>query len=115
MPHLPRAYGAAAPFPRRSRSRPARPNRQTFWRHPMRPNPFHAAFEAARRSRLIRPASLALFTLLLTPTVTQAQAPAVYDAPERIAIKSQVLGEERTVLVRVPAAYARGTERFPVL
>lgn len=29
-------------------------------------------------------------------------------------IQSQILGEERTVLVRVPAGYARGTQKFPV-
>jgi predicted alpha/beta superfamily hydrolase len=29
-------------------------------------------------------------------------------------IQSQILGEERTVLVRVPASYGRGTQKFPV-
>jgi uncharacterized protein len=57
-----------------------------------------------------------LFCLALLPaTAARAQAPPLYEAPERIVIKSQVLGEERTVLVRTPAGYARGAERFPVL
>ncbi len=82
----------------------------------MRPNPFRAALDAARRSRLVNAAPLLLFTLLLTPLGTRAQAPPVYEAPERLVIKSQVLGEERTVVVRVPQNYARSTgERFAVL
>lgn len=57
-----------------------------------------------------------LFCLALLPaTVARAQAPPLYEAPERIVIKSQVLGEERVILVRTPAGYARGAERFPVL
>ncbi len=60
-------------------------------------------------------ALLALCALLLVGTDARAQVPAGGDAPERIVIKSQVLGEERTVLVRVPAGYARGDARFPVL
>lgn len=60
-------------------------------------------------------ALLALFAVLLVGTDARAQAQPAGDAPERIVIKSQVLGEERTVLVRVPAGYARGNERFPVL
>jgi len=60
----------------------------------------------------------ALFALLVlvTANVARAQAPAPYDLPERVTIKSQVLGEERTVLVRTPPGYAaRAGERFPVL
>jgi hypothetical protein len=68
-----------------------------------------------RARRLAAAPLLALFAVLLAGTDARAQAPAAGDAPERIVIKSQVLGEERTVLVRVPAAYARGSERFPVL
>lgn len=60
-------------------------------------------------------ALLTLFTLLLAGTRAHAQAPPPYELPERVVIKSQVLGEERTLLVRTPAAYARGAERFPVL
>ncbi|HEX6184906.1 MAG TPA: alpha/beta hydrolase-fold protein [Pyrinomonadaceae bacterium] len=82
----------------------------------MRPNPFHAAFEAARRSRLVNLALLALVTLLLAPAALAQAPPPLYEAPERLVIKSQVLGEERSVLVRVPQGYARATgQRFPVL
>ena len=82
----------------------------------MRTNPNPSAFEAApaRRARLAQAGLLALLALLL-PSAARAQAPPLYEAPERLVIKSQVLGEERTVLVRVPAAYARGSERFAVL
>lgn len=66
-----------------------------------------------------RPGLLNLFLpptlLLLASVAASAQAQAVYDAPERLVIKSQVLGEERVILVRTPAGYARGSERFPVL
>jgi predicted alpha/beta superfamily hydrolase len=58
---------------------------------------------------------LTLLALLLTGADARAQAPPLYEAPERLVVKSQVLGEERVVLVRVPAGYARGAERFPVL
>jgi uncharacterized protein len=34
---------------------------------------------------------------------------------DRLLIKSQILGEERTVLVRVPPNYERSDEKFPVL
>jgi predicted alpha/beta superfamily hydrolase len=68
----------------------------------MKLKPFHAAL-------------LTLFALLLSTTAARAQAPPLYEAPERVVIKSQVLGEERVVLVRTPAGYARGAERFPVL
>ena len=35
--------------------------------------------------------------------------------PERVTIKSEVLGEERVALVRTPNGYERGDQRFPVL
>src|SRR5687768_6361289 len=59
---------------------------------------------------------LTLLALLLTGTDARAQAQPAFEAPERIVVKSQVLGEERTVLVRTPPAYAaRTNERFAVL
>ncbi len=67
------------------------------------------------KSRTIHAALLLFLFALLPATAARAQAPPLYDAPERIVIKSQVLGEERVVLVRTPAGYARGAERFPVL
>jgi uncharacterized protein len=35
--------------------------------------------------------------------------------PDRITIKSEVLGEERVALVRTPNSYERGDQRYPVL
>jgi predicted alpha/beta superfamily hydrolase len=66
------------------------------------------------RRRLLNAFILPTLVLLMS-VAASAQAPIIYDAPERLVIKSQVLGEERTVLIRTPAAYARSTERFPVL
>jgi predicted alpha/beta superfamily hydrolase len=68
-----------------------------------------------RTRPLAKAALLPLLLLLLLAAPAWGQAPAPYDAPERLVIKSAVLGEERTVLVRTPANYARTTERFPVL
>ena len=68
----------------------------------------------ARRPRLLN-LFLLLSLVLLASVAASAQAPVVYDAPERLVIKSQVLGEERVVLVRTPAGYARSSEKFPVL
>ena len=67
------------------------------------------------RLKPFRAALPVLFALLLAGARAHAQAPPLYEAPERLVIKSQVLGEERVVLVRTPAGYARGAERFPVL
>lgn len=55
-----------------------------------------------------------ILTTLSVPFFAQAQqvASAVHD---RHLIKSQVLGEERTVLVRVPPNYGRTDEKFPVV
>lgn len=38
-----------------------------------------------------------------------------YQPPTRLAIKSEVLGEERIILVQTPASYANGKQRYPVL
>jgi uncharacterized protein len=77
----------------------------------------HSANEAGRTRRFlfVNAALLALLAMLLHADAARAQAPIIYDAPERIVFKSQVLGEERTILVRTPAGYARSSERFPVL
>jgi predicted alpha/beta superfamily hydrolase len=52
---------------------------------------------------------------LLVGTHASAQEPLPYEAPERLVIKSQVLGEERVIFVRTPAGYTRSNDRFPVL
>ena len=68
------------------------------------------------RPRPVSVALLMLLSLVLSASATRAQAPPPFDVPERVQIKSQVLGEERSVLVRVPPGYAaRAGERFPVL
>ncbi|HEX8502891.1 MAG TPA: alpha/beta hydrolase-fold protein [Pyrinomonadaceae bacterium] len=67
------------------------------------------------RLKPARTSLLTLLALLLSASAARAQAPPLYEAPERLTVKSQALGEERSVLVRLPANYARGGERFPVL
>lgn len=57
----------------------------------------------------------ALFALLLLAATAAAQGQPLYDAPTRLTVRSEVLGEERVILVRTPPGYERGTERFPVL
>lgn len=73
-----------------------------------------AATLTKRQARPLTPALLTLLLLLLAADAS-AQAPAA-DTTETLVIKSQVLGEDRTILVRTPPNYARGGgERFPVL
>ncbi len=57
--------------------------------------------------------ALVLSVLILAPRAFGQEQP--NDVPTRISIKSDVLGEERVVLVRTPAAYARNQQRYPVL
>ncbi|HWS90390.1 MAG TPA: alpha/beta hydrolase-fold protein [Pyrinomonadaceae bacterium] len=60
--------------------------------------------------------ALLMLLSLLPSAAARAQTPPPYELPERVQIKSQVLGEERSVLVRLPPGYAaRAGERFPVL
>ena len=74
-----------------------------------------AATLAHRQRHLFTPALLTLLLLLLAADAS-AQAPPAFDVPERIVVKSQVLGEDRAILVRTPPGYAaRAGERFPVL
>lgn len=57
---------------------------------------------------------LTALSAVAAPVFAQAQqiASVIHD---RLSIKSQVLGEERTVLVRVPPNYAQTDEKFPVV
>ena len=67
-------------------------------------------FEAGTR------AAVALFALFALSAVAGArQLHQGFEEPARLVVKSEVLGEERTALVRVPPGYAAGRERYPVL
>jgi hypothetical protein len=59
--------------------------------------------------------AITLAVLMLPPPPTQAQMQTPPDAPSRVTIKSDVLGEERVILVRTPPGCERGGERYPVL
>lgn len=59
--------------------------------------------------------AVSIAVLLLTPPTAHGQAAQAFDVPSRVTIKSDVLGEERVVLVRTPPGYERGNERYPVL
>jgi predicted alpha/beta superfamily hydrolase len=59
---------------------------------------------------------LPLLLLLFSATTALGQAPpAAAEVATRVSLKSEVLGEERSVLVRLPPGYERGSERYPVL
>jgi predicted alpha/beta superfamily hydrolase len=60
---------------------------------------------------------LCLLSLLLLSSAAFGQgAPTpLYEAPTRLVIKSEVLGEERIVLIRTPFGYERNGQRYPVL
>jgi predicted alpha/beta superfamily hydrolase len=66
-----------------------------------------------RRGGLLK--ALPFLALLLSSLSALGQTPQVNDTATRLAFKSEVLGEERVVLVRTPPRYARGSERYPVL
>jgi predicted alpha/beta superfamily hydrolase len=54
------------------------------------------------------------FVLMLFPSAVFAQAPAIPGVTTQ-RLKSEVLGEDRTILVRTPAGYETGNQRYPVL
>ncbi len=55
-----------------------------------------------------------LVFLLLFSSAVFAQSPAI-PGVTTLRLKSDVLGEERTILVRTPAGYEAGNQRYPVL
>lgn len=60
--------------------------------------------------------SVFLFLLLLSALVVTAQPPLVASVfHDKITIDSKILGEKRTVLVRVPESYENKANRFPVV
>jgi uncharacterized protein len=83
----------------------------------METTPSHSAkrVRGAGRVGAFNAALLVLLAALLTGTRASAQPAPPYEAPERLVIKSRVLGEERVIFVRTPPGYARSGERFPVL
>jgi predicted alpha/beta superfamily hydrolase len=88
----------------------------------------HAAFALPAADHLHRPVAhakpttldrccllIVLFVcLLLFSSTTLAQAPAVTNVTS-LKLKSEVLGEERTILVRTPPGYETSKVRYPVL
>ena len=82
-------------------------------------SPASSAADAARHYTYLKRAGTrsvaALFALLFLTTLAFGQAPALYDTPTRITLKSGVLGEERAILVRTPPGYERDGQRYPVL
>jgi uncharacterized protein len=55
-----------------------------------------------------------LFSLMLFTSAVLAQTPTI-PGVTTLRLKSEVLGEERTILVRTPAGYEIGNQRYPVL
>lgn len=75
------------------------------------PNPFR---------RVMLCSCLALFSpsVLLGQLVSTLQTDAKQErlpGPEKITFRSEVLGEERTILVRLPEGYEQSTRQYPVL
>lgn len=67
-----------------------------------------------RSTELVKAAGAALLLLcLLSAAVFGQGAPSAPFA--RLTVKSEVLGEDRTILVRTPPGYERNTARYPVL
>ena len=64
-----------------------------------------------KRDRLVKIVGFLSLLLLAIPAFGQIPQ----DGLTRLNIKSEVLGEERVILVRTPPGYERSTERFPVL
>lgn len=73
----------------------------------------HSAFAPPRSAQSIRFIGAFLFILLCSAS-TLSQAPAA-PGVTRLRIKSEVLGEERVILVRTPPGYETNKVRYPVL
>ncbi len=59
--------------------------------------------------------TLAATILVLCLVAVTAAAAEPIAIGERVTIRSQILGEERAILISTPATYGRSTERYPVL
>ena len=58
---------------------------------------------------------LSLAVLVVVCSSAFAQNGAQYGGPAKLTLKSSVLGEERTILVRTPAGYDGNSLKYPVL
>lgn len=67
-----------------------------------------------RQPTLVKSLPGALFVLLLLSLSVLAQAPNIPGVTS-LTVKSDVLGEERRILVRTPQGYEAGNQRYPVL
>src|SRR5262249_11169126 len=75
--------------------------------------PVHARALNPVRCPMLRLLALSLLVLAAAPG---PRAPAQDTQPaRRLVVKSEVLGEERVALVRTPAGYDAGEQRYPVL
>jgi predicted alpha/beta superfamily hydrolase len=58
---------------------------------------------------------MSLLALFAFAVLTSSSALAQYGGPTRLVIKSTVMGEDRTILVRTPAGYDTNNHKYPVL
>lgn len=76
-----------------------------------------ATFASPKNRYLLRVTSLLsglVFLLVISASSAPAQGPAI-PGVTTLRLKSEVLGEERVILVRTPADYDTGSVRYPVL
>jgi predicted alpha/beta superfamily hydrolase len=71
--------------------------------------------ERNHRGTSYRRGLLGLLFLFALSSTAFGQAPPLYEAPTPLVVKSEVLGEERTVLIRTPTGYERNGQRYPVI
>lgn len=58
---------------------------------------------------------MSLLALFVFAVLTSSSAFAQYGGPTKLVIKSSVMGEDRTILVRTPAGYDSNNQKYPVL
>lgn len=70
---------------------------------------------AARRSRNPGRRSIAIAVVIYLLLVASRCAADPAACSQRFTISSRILGQDRTILVSLPASYGQGTQRYPVL
>ena len=80
----------------------------------MNPNSSFVRFSSGIRSRWVHSA-LFFVAIYLVPVYLSGQDLVVSSVHRKHVIESKVLGEQRTILVRVPINYDRTDERLPVV